>query len=160
MTCRFTGARVRSCCELILAGEPGEDRSAANLVAARLITCRGWVSVWAGASCASARCGRAALKWTSATAHRRDGDTWRRALSALELAHPIELNGEFFRASLALFPEHGEPTQCAGSLCCVEAWPVVAIDAEVGFQFVPGVVGDGAGADCARSGRWCRRRCR
>lgn len=81
---------------------------------------------------------------TSATAHRHDGDTWRKALPALELAHPIELNDEFFRASLALFPEHGEPTQCAGSLCCVEALPVVVIDAEVGFQFVPGVVGDGA----------------
>ena len=32
LTCRFMGARVRSCCDLILAGEPVEDRSAANQV--------------------------------------------------------------------------------------------------------------------------------
>jgi hypothetical protein len=32
LTCRFTDERVGSCCELILAGEPAEDRSAAHLV--------------------------------------------------------------------------------------------------------------------------------
>jgi hypothetical protein len=32
LTCRFMGTRIRSCCDLILTGEPAEDRSAANLV--------------------------------------------------------------------------------------------------------------------------------
>ena len=32
LTCRFTGACVRSCCDLVLAGKSVEDRSAANLV--------------------------------------------------------------------------------------------------------------------------------
>ncbi|MGH3755280.1 MAG: hypothetical protein ACRDRP_21815 [Pseudonocardiaceae bacterium] len=65
----------------------------------------------------------------------------------LELAYAIELNGEFLVASVALFPEHGEPTERAGALGGVEAVSVVVIDAEVGFQLVQGVVGDGAGAD-------------
>jgi hypothetical protein len=33
LTCRFTGARVRSCCDVVLADESVEDRSTGNLVA-------------------------------------------------------------------------------------------------------------------------------
>jgi hypothetical protein len=57
------GCPFRSRCDLILAGEPVEDRSTANLVVGQVITCGGLVSVWAGVSCASVWCGRAALKW-------------------------------------------------------------------------------------------------
>jgi hypothetical protein len=32
LICRFMGARVRSCCDVVLAGKSVKDRSAANLV--------------------------------------------------------------------------------------------------------------------------------
>lgn len=73
--------------------------------------------------------------------------SWQSLRSVLESAYPIELNGELPHPPVALFPEHGEPAQRAGSPCRFEPPPVVVIDSEVGFQLTPGVVGDGAGAD-------------
>lgn len=58
LTCGFSGARVGSCCELVLVGESAEDGPAAYRGSARLITRGGWVSAWTSVSCP--RCGVAA----------------------------------------------------------------------------------------------------
>ena len=63
LICRFMGARVDHAAMWYSLVSPSRIGLRRTWWPARLITCGGWVSAWAGVSCASAWCGRAALKW-------------------------------------------------------------------------------------------------